>query len=100
MNHILCTSIEQYNALNEAVTNGRNYQFESVQHETGTTIYASSIPEKIYFDEDKVIHSEQNEGSTLSEGYLFPVTTELAQIVMLMKGQKFYDQNFNFLFNS
>lgn len=100
MNYILTTSLEQYTALNDAVTMGRNYQLESVQHETGTFRYATDTPEPIFFDEDLTIFTEQNEQGTLSEGYMFPVTSELATIVFLMKGQKFYTQDFNFLFTA
>ena len=100
MNYTRCNNIEEYNFLNDLFTRLANYHYPSVQHETGTSEYATPEPPAYFFDEEDVVYLEQNEEGTLTEGYLFPVDSLRSQAVFALRGRKFYNDQLGFLFSA
>lgn len=128
MYYMLCKSIEKYNELNADFTVALNYHLPTVQAETGTSQYAGE-PIPIWYDDQDNIYSEdptivapvepeppvidpetgeeiQPEPVTVEPeknyyiGYLFPVNDKVIKIVMMMKGERFYGSDYQFLFVS
>jgi len=98
--NIRCETLEDYQALNAQLSGEKNYDSEAVRNETGTERYSTETPQPVYIDENEIVYQEQNAEGTLSEVYMMPLTSGMATVLMMMRGKRVYDDNFNFVFKS